>query len=58
MVERLKISRTPEVRASPDANLPIAARPAPQTPGATFQINSTKLYVPVVTLSTKNNINI
>ena len=27
-----------------------------QTPGATFQINNVKLYVPVVTLSINDNI--
>ena len=38
------------------ANLPIAAQPATSTTGATFQINNTKLYVLVITLSINDNI--
>ena len=51
-----KISRTPEVAPNSDANPPIAARAATQTSGTTFQINSTKLYVPVFGLSINDNI--
>ena len=45
--------RTPEVPANPDANPRI---PPTLTSDATFHINSTKLYVPVVTLSINDNI--
>ena len=43
-----EISRTPEVTANPAANPPISLAPVTETTGATFQRNSTKLYVPVV----------
>ena len=39
--------------ANPRTNPPVTAILAPS--GATFQITDTKLYVPVVTLSTKND---
>ena len=50
-----EISRTSEVYANPAADPPIAYAP-PTTSNATFQINSGKLYVPVVTLSINDNI--
>ena len=49
-----EMSRTSEVYANPTADPPIAY--APPTSNATFQINSGKLYVPVVTLSINDNI--
>ena len=50
-----EISRTSEVYANPAADPPIAYAP-PTTSNATFQINSGKLYVPVVTLPINDNI--
>ena len=47
-----KISRTSVVPANPT----IPAVAATRIIGATFQINNTKLYVPVVALSVKDNI--
>ena len=44
-----EISRTPGVPANPPV-------PATHTTGATFQINNTKLYFPVVILSINDNI--
>ena len=38
------------------ANPPNLAREATETTGTTFQIKSTKLYFPVVTLSINENI--
>ena len=48
-------SRTSEVAANPDGNLPVQARKETTTTSATFQINSANIYVPVVTLSIKDN---
>ena len=46
-----EISRTPEVLANPDGS-PLTDSLLPtQTTGTTFQINNTKLYFPVVTVS-------
>ena len=45
-----EIYKTPEVCANPNANLPNLLIQVPTTTAATFQINSAKLYVPVVTL--------
>ena len=42
---------TPRVPANPDADSPFQEVPEAQTTRALFQINSAKLYVPVVTLS-------
>ena len=47
-----QISRTAAVAANP----PNSAREATETSSATFQITSTELYVPVVTLSTQDHI--
>ena len=47
-----EISRTDALAANPHN----PARAATDTTGATFQINSTKLYVPVVTLFLNDNI--
>ena len=52
-----QMSKTPEVAANSYVNLPLPARPATQTSGTTFQINSTKVYVPAKSLSINNNIN-
>ena len=41
-----------------NANPPAQEVDATQTKGATFQINSIKLYVPVVTLSIHDNIKV
>ena len=51
-----KISRTVTVDTNQNAVLPTAADPATSTTGAGFQINSTKLYVLVITLSIIDNI--
>ena len=51
-----QMSETPEVAANSYANLPLPARPATQTSRTTFQINSTKIYVPVNSLSINDNI--
>ena len=51
-----EISRTPAVAGNLNVNPPAQAREAIQATGATFQINNAKLYVPVVTLSTDDNI--
>ena len=54
-----EIYKTLEVPANPDANSPNPLINATTTTtSATFQINNAKLYVPVVTLSINNNINI
>ena len=45
-----EIYKTPEVCANPNANLPYPLIQVPTTTAVTFQINSAKLYVPVVTL--------
>ena len=52
-----EISRTPEVPPNSAANLPTDRFLPKQTTGGPFQINSTKLYVPVVTLYMDDNIN-
>ena len=51
-----EISRTAAVGGNADANPPVPAGEATLITGTTFQINNTKLYVPVVTLFIKNNI--
>ena len=51
-----EIFNTPEIDANPPAVLPNGHAPATSTTSALFQINSTKLYVPVVTLSINNSI--
>ena len=51
-----EISITPRVPLNPDANPSAKEVAAIQTTGATFQINDAKLYVPVVTLLTNDNI--
>ena len=51
-----EISRTAAVGSSPGANPPFLDREETLTTGAIFQINNTKHYVPVVTLSIKDNI--
>ena len=50
-----QISRTPAVAADPNTNPPVQAAEATQTT-TKFQIDGTKLYVPVVTLSINDNI--
>ena len=52
-----KISRTPEVPPNSAANLPTDRFLPKQTTGGPFQITSTKLYVPVVTLYIDDNVN-
>ena len=52
-----EISITPKIVGNPRNNLPALAMEARQTTVATFKINNAKLYVPVVTLSIKGNIN-
>ena len=42
-----QISRTPVVAANPNVNPPFQAATATKTSNATFQVNSTKLYVPI-----------
>ena len=51
-----EIYRTPEVAANPGANPPTANTVPNLTFDAEFQINNTKLYVPVVTLSIKDTV--
>ena len=51
-----EIYRTPEVAGNPRANPPVSDREATLTTGATFQINNTKLYVPIVALAISDNI--
>ena len=53
---RLKDCKISEIDANPPAVLPNGHAPATSTTSALFQINSTKLYVPVVTLSINNSI--
>ena len=53
-----EISITPRIAAHPDANPPVPGVTAIQTTGATFQINNTKIYVPVDTLSINDNIKV
>ena len=53
-----EISITPRIAAHPDANPPVPGVTAIQTTGATFQINDTKIYVPVDTLSINDNIKV
>ena len=47
-----EISKTPNIPANP----PNPCIPPTQTTGAVFQITSSKLYAPGVTLSTNDNI--
>ena len=51
-----EISIKPAVVGNPNANPPVQAVAAIQKTGATFQIDNTKLYVSVVTLSINYNI--
>ena len=51
-----EISRTHATAAHPAVVTPTPTKPAKSTTGATFQINSYKLYVPVFTLPIKNNL--
>ena len=51
-----EISRTAAVAGNPDANPPVPTEEATLTTGAKFQINNTKLYVPVVILPITDNI--
>ena len=51
-----EISITPAVSGNTDAIPPVLKVAAIQATGATFQINNVKLYVPVVPLSTNDNI--
>ena len=51
-----EISIIPAVVGNPDANPPASDRAGVKTTGATFQINNTKRYVSVVTLSANDNI--
>ena len=51
-----EISRTAAVVANPPAAPPTPAEPTTSTLGAAFQINSAKLFVPVVTLFINDNI--
>ena len=44
--------------ANLNANSPVQEADATKTKGATFQINSIKFYVPVVTLSINDNITV
>ena len=51
-----EISRTAPVTANPNANPPAQVRTATQTTGVIFQVISSKLYTPVVTLSINESI--
>ena len=51
-----EISRTAPVTANPYANPPAQVRAATRTTGVIFQIISSKLYTPVVTLSINDSI--
>ena len=51
-----EISRTHATATNPAVIPPTPTEPATTTTGATFQINSTKLYVPIVTFPINNNI--
>ena len=51
-----EISVTPAIAGNPKANPLLTAMEKKQTNGATFQINNKKFYVPIVTLSIKDNI--
>ena len=50
-----EISVAPRIPANPDANPPVQKVAAIQATRVTFQINNTNFYVPVVTLSIKDN---
>ena len=50
-----EISIKPKIVDDPRANLPVLAVEARQRTGTTFLINNAELYVPVVTLSIKDN---
>ena len=50
-----EISITPRIPANPNAHPPVQEVTTIQTTGVTFQINNTKFYVPVVTLSINQN---
>ena len=51
-----EISIAPGIASNPRANPPAQTVAARQTNGATFQINSAKLYVPVITMSINDDI--
>ena len=51
-------SITPRIAGNPNTKPPVQAREAVKTTGATFKIINPKLYVPIVTLSIKDNINL
>ena len=51
-----QILKTAAVAADPNANSSVLNKAATQTTSAIFQINNAKLYLPVVTLSIKDNI--
>ena len=53
-----EISITPRIAGNPNTKPPVQAREAIKTTGATFKIINPKLYVPIVTLSIKDNINL
>ena len=50
-----EISVATRIPANPDANPPVQKVAAIQATRVTFQINNTNFYVPVVTLSIKDN---
>ena len=51
-----EITITPRISANPNTNPTVQEVAAIQTTGAKFQVNNAKLYVPVVTLSSNDNI--
>ena len=53
---RIKIHKTPEVPVNTGANPPTGRVLETKTLNATFQINSAKLYVPIVTLYINDNL--
>ena len=52
----MEIFNAPEIDSRPVSNPTIANAPATLATSALFQINSTKIYVPVVTLDMNDNI--
>ena len=51
-----EIPKTAAVAANQNANPPVQARATTRITGAIFQITSSKLYVPLITLSTNDTI--
>ena len=51
-----EIPRTPEMDADPDVNPPVLPATTTEKNNTTFQINNTKIYVPVATFSIKDAI--